>query len=414
MEAELRVAYLTSAFARPGDTFIRNEVNVLRELGAKVDTYSIRRPPTGPDPEPDIVAHQQGTHYILETGFAALAIGAVRTVALHPIRFLKSLALAWRTAAPGIRGCALQAAYLVEAAYLAGRLLARRTQLLHNHIGENSASVAMLAAEMSGLPFSLTIHGPYIFFAPRKWALGEKLSRAAFTACISHFCRSQCLIFAPESAWPRIHVLRCSVQPVFIEEPRSKRPAVNPHFVCVARLCVEKGQRLLVEAVSRAITSVPHVRVTIVGDGPDRQDLERLIREANLQSQIEILGWRSSTAIREMLIDATALVIPSMAEGLPIVAMEALACRCPVIATNIAAMAELIEPGQNGWLIAAGSIEELATAIQSAAECSPEQLQQMGECGRRRVLEMHEPKRQTAQLLEQMRRAARHSAQRPE
>jgi glycosyltransferase involved in cell wall biosynthesis len=88
-----------------------------------------------------------------------------------------------------------------------------------------------------------------------------------------------------------------------------------------------------------------------------------------------------------------------MAEGLPIVAMEALASRCPIIATNIAAMSELIEPGENGWLIPSGSVDDIAAAMLKAANCSSDQLQQMGEAGRARALELHHPSRQTAQLI---------------
>jgi colanic acid/amylovoran biosynthesis glycosyltransferase len=398
--AELRIAYLTSAFGRPGDTFIRNEVNELRRLGATVDTYSIRRPSLDVDAEEDIVGHQQATDYILEAGWPALALGTIRMAATHPLRFARALGLAWQTSSPGIRAFGLQLAYVIEAGYLASRMLERKTQIVHNHIGENSASVAMLAAEMSGLPFSQTIHGPYIFYAPRRWALGEKLSRAAFTACISHFCRSQCLMFAPKEAWPRLHVVRCSVQPLFVEEPPQRRTKQSVHFLCVGRLCVEKGQTLLMDAASRLIESLPDIRLSIVGDGPDREPLERKIEELHLAGHVRILGWRSSKEIREMLTDATALVISSLAEGLPIVAMEALASGCPVIATNIAAMSELIEAGRSGWLIPAGSVDDLAAAMKDAARCDDAQLKQMGEIGRQRVLELHHPCRQTEKLLE--------------
>jgi glycosyltransferase involved in cell wall biosynthesis len=399
MEAKLRIAYLTSAYARPSDSFIRNEVNELRRLGAVVDTYSIRRTPLDQDADADVVAHQKSTDFILEGGFAGVLLATIRMKLAHPIRYVRAVRLAWRTAAPGIRGLLLQVAYLMEACYLAARLIDHKTQILHNHIGENSATVAMLASELSGVPFSLTIHGPYIFFAPKKWALGEKLSRAAFTACISDFCRGQCQIFTPESAWPRLHVLRCSVQPLFIEEPPPRQPQGYPHFVCVGRLCVEKGQRFLIDAAKRLIALAPTTRISLIGDGPDRQSLEHAIREANLQNQIKILGWQSSQAIRETLLTATALVIPSLAEGLPIVAMEALASRCPVIASNIAAMSELIESGQNGWLIPSGSLEDLAAALQEAANCNDDQLHQLGDHGRARVLELHHPSRQTEQLF---------------
>jgi colanic acid/amylovoran biosynthesis glycosyltransferase len=402
---ELRVAYLTSAFARSGDTFIRNEVNELRRLGVTVDTYSIRRPPVEPGADGDVARHQATTEYVLEAGLG-LFLRAARSALRHPLRFACAIGLAWRTSAPGLRGLLWQMAYVIEAGYLADCLVARGTQILHNHIGENSATVAMLAAEMSGMPFTLTIHGPYIFFAPQRWALSEKLARAAFTACISHYCRSQCLLFAPEQAWTKLQIVRCSVQPLFVENPPPRTLRAKTHFVCVGRLCVEKGQRFLIEAARAVIAADPSARFTIIGDGPDRAKLERAIQENHLPNNVAILGWRSSAAVREMLVDATALVIASLAEGLPVVAMEALASGCPVIATNIAAAAELIEPGRNGWLIPAGSVEALVAAMQAAAKCDAESLAQMGAAGRERVLELHHPVRQSELLLTHLRAAA--------
>src|SRR3954468_10458711 len=84
MDANLRIAYLTSAYARPGDTFIRNEVNELRRLGATVDTYSIRRPPLDANAERDIVDHQKSTDYILNAGFAKILLAAARMKLTHP------------------------------------------------------------------------------------------------------------------------------------------------------------------------------------------------------------------------------------------------------------------------------------------------------------------------------------------
>lgn len=399
MEASLRIAYLTSAFARPSDTFIRNELNELRRLGATVDTYSVRRTPIDADADSDVVAHQKSTDFILKAGLPSLAASTLRMAVTRPVRFARTLKLAWRTAADGVRGAFRQIAYFIEANYLATRILARRTQILHNHIGENSATVAMLASELSAIPFSLTIHGPHVFYGPRQFALGEKLARAAFTACISDFCRGQCQVFAPPAAWPKLHVVRCSVQPMFVDEPPRRASPDHVHFVCVARLNVEKGQRLLVEAAKQLITQKPAARISMIGDGPDRAALEQAVRDAGLQRNIAILGWQPSQAIRDALLNATALVIPSMAEGLPIVAMEALASRCPVIASNIAAMSELIEPGKNGWLIPSGSVDALAAAMLEAASCNGGELQQLGEHGRARVLERHHPARQTKQLL---------------
>src|SRR5205085_2518257 len=126
--------------------------------------------------------------------------------------------------------------------------------------------------------------------------------------------------------------------------------------------------------------------------------LEQRIDELGIQEQVKVLGWQSSAEIRELLQRATALVIPSFAEGLPIVAMEALAMARPVIATQIAAISELIENGESGWLIPASSSEHLADAMKAASECPPEKLRAMGERGRQCVIELHHPVRQAEQL----------------
>ncbi len=398
MTDSLRIAYLTSAFARPSDTFIRNEVNQLRELGVEVETFSIRRPEVAANVEEDVRRHQANTEYLLEAGIVEIACHAALQTVLHPLRFLRAARLAWRTAAPGTRGLLLQVAYLVESIYLASRMRERTIELVHNHFGENSATVAMLAAEFGGIPFSLTIHGPSIFFAPQRWALGEKVRRSAFTTCISHFCRSQCMAFAPESAWQKLHVVRCSVQPRFIQTPRDCNPPDEPHFLCVGRLCIEKGQSLLIEAAAQLLNAGHRFRVTLAGDGPARASLEQLIRKFNISEHVKIVGWQSTEQIEELLLRSSALVIPSFAEGLPIVAMESLATYRPVIATNIAAMSELVENGKSGWLIPAGSVAHLAEAMQTASGFTPTQLKKMGEIGRQKVLDLHDPVRQADQL----------------
>jgi colanic acid/amylovoran biosynthesis glycosyltransferase len=393
-----RIGYITSAFARPSDTFIRNEVNQLRALGVDVVTFSIRRPEMGPDADDDVQRFQNETEYLLEARTAPILFRAMRQALSHPLQFLRTAVLAWRTSALGVRGRLLQAAYLAEALYLASRLRTRKIDFLHNHIGENSATVAMLASEFTGIPFSLTIHGPNIFYAPHRWALGAKIEHAAFTVCISDFCRSQCLVFAAESRWPRIHVVRCSVQAEFIDAPLAHDLPKVPHFLCVGRLCAEKGQILLAEAAAQLLKAGHEFCVSFIGEGPSRLSLEQRIRELNACDQIRILGWQSSARVRELLQESTALVIPSFAEGLPVVAMEALAMRRPVIATNIAAMSELVENEQAGWLVPAGSVDALAGALKLASECPPEKLQTMGERGRNRVVELHHPVQQADKL----------------
>jgi glycosyltransferase involved in cell wall biosynthesis len=398
----LRIAYLTSAFARPSDTFIRGEVNQLRALGAQVHTFSVRRPEREQGEPIDVRLHQERTEYLLEAGWLTLIKSAVRLFGRHPWRFFQAKRLAWRTSQPGCRGMCLQVVYFFEACYLACRLKRLRIGLLHNHIGENSATVAMLASHLAEIPYSLTIHGPGIFYAPEKWALGAKLDRAAFTACISHYCHSQCQIFASASSRGRLHVVRCAVPQEFVDAPPATRLADPPLLVCVGRLCVEKGHRLLVEAALKLHQRDHRFRLALVGDGPLRPTLESLVKQWGISDLVEFHGWQSSERVRELLSQAHTFVLPSFAEGLPIVLMEAMASRLPVVTTSITAIGELVVAGENGWLVPPGDLSSLVEALVAALAASSEDRRKMGDANRVRVLTQHHPVEQAQKLLELM------------
>ena len=407
MSKPLRLAYLTSSFARPSDTFVRSEVDRLRERGVEVHTFSIRRPTVDDSADANVQEHQARTEYLLEAGPFRLLLAQKLCTFTRPKRFFRALKLAWQTRAPGIRCLILQAIYLLEATYLARRICQLKITHLHNHIGENSATVAMLAACLADVPYSLTIHGPAIFLAPERWALGTKLDRAAFTACISSFCRSQCMMFAKPSTWERMHVVRCAVGEAFLDAPqRLAAENESPVIVCVGRLCTEKGQRLLVDSVGKLVAEDQGVRLLLVGDGPQREAIESRISELELSEHVEITGWQSSERIKELLLQATAMALPSFAEGLPIVLMEALALECPVITTNVAAIGELVEQGRNGWLLPPGEVEPLTDALRELIAMQPERRAKMGSLGRQRVLELHHPDDQARKLQELIRKSS--------
>lgn len=397
MSESIRLAYLTSAFARPSDTFVRSEVDRLRTRGFQIETFSIRRPEVNQGDDPSVDRHQSTTHYILEAGFAQLMVAAILCAISNPIRFYQTKLLAWQTCSPGLRCLFLQLVYLMEAAYFARSIRKLRVTHIHNHIGENSATVAMLAASLTNVPYSLTIHGPAIFTAAQRWALGTKLDRAAFTACISWFCRSQCMLYAKRSTWPRLQVVRCAVGEEFLEEPIRIQPD-RPTIVCVGRLCVEKAQTLLVEAIAQLIAEGHNCRVILVGDGPQRHALEALVERHKLHKVVQLLGWQSSERIRVLLSQASALALPSFAEGLPIVIMESMALECPVLSTNIAAIPELVQSDTNGWLVPPGDIDSLVAGLRQAITASPERLAELGRNARERVLNLHDPSHQADQL----------------
>jgi glycosyltransferase involved in cell wall biosynthesis len=385
------IGYLTSLYARVGDTFIRREVEQLRRLGHTVHTFSIRKPEQDELVSEEIRREYAGTEYLLEAGAGVLALAALRLAFAAPRRFLSAVTLVVRAVPPGIeKRWIRRISYLLEAAYLAERLAAKNVQHLHNHIGENSAVVAMLAAMFRGIPYSLTIHGPGEFDRPTLLALKEKIRRAAFIVAISEFTRSQLYRWADYGDWAKIHVIYVGVSSMFLEHGPAPVPPA-PRLVSIGRIAEQKGQVILIHAAARLLEQGYDFELVIVGDGPMRGEIERLIDQFGLQDRVRITGYRSSQGVVQELLAARALVLPSFAEGLPVVFFEALALGRPVISTYVAGHTELIEPGINGWLVAAGAVEPLAEAMAEALTAETVELEQRGHAGAARVAQQHDP-----------------------
>ena len=173
----IRIGYLTSVYGRAADTFIRSEVTALRSFGHEVHTFSIRRPGAKELVSDEIRREQANTEAVFDVGLMRWAISAFGMAVRSPKRMLDALRLTFRIRRPGLKGHVYPIIYFLEAAYLGGRLRVKGVEHLHNHIGENSAAVAMIASAMTGIPYSLMIHGPSEFDRPTELALDLKIGR---------------------------------------------------------------------------------------------------------------------------------------------------------------------------------------------------------------------------------------------
>lgn len=378
-----RLAYLTSLYPAVSHTFIQREIAGLRALGFAVETCSMRRPGADHLTGPEEREASDTTFYIVETGKTPLgALRAVGAALTSPGRLMRALALAWRTAPPGVSGMLKQFFYLAEALILAQHLRAKGIDHLHNHFADPSANVAMLTSALSGIPFSYTLHGPAELYEPEKWQLREKTARAAFVACISHFARSQAMYFSDPAHWDKLRIVHCGVNPERYD--RSDPPArTGLHLVFVGRMTPIKGLRVLLGALARVRETHPDLTLTLVGDGEDRAHLEALARP--MGDAVRFTGFLSQEDVAAAVAEADALVLPSFAEGLPVVLMEALAAGKPVIATQVAGVGELVENGVSGHLVSAGDGDSLIRAIIALAETPPEARAAMGSAGRAKV-----------------------------
>ncbi len=226
------------------------------------------------------------------------------------------------------------------------------------------------------------------------------------TVCISSFGKSQCMYFTEPEHWHKLQLVRCGLDDSFLESPSSPLPDA-PRLVCVGRLSPEKGHVVLVQAAARLHDQGIDPEIVLVGDGPSRGEIERTARELGVQHVFRLLGWQGSVEVRRLLLESRALVLPSFAEGIPVAAMEAMALGRPVIATYVGGLPELVQPGENGWLVPAGSIEKLAEAMREALDATAERLDDMGKRGRQRVLEQHDIAMEARKLSDLLERAIR-------
>jgi glycosyltransferase involved in cell wall biosynthesis len=241
---------------------------------------------------------------------------------------------------------------------------------------------------LGGPTYSFTAHGPEEFDRVKALALEVKIERAAFVVAISSFGISQLYRWCESKHWAKIYLVHCGVDEMFLTQPHTPVPEL-PRLVCVSRLSEQKGHLLLVEAARRLAALGLQFKLVLVGDGPLRPQIETSIAQLGLRDYIEIAGWASNSEVQQHILAARAMVLPSFAEGLPVVIMEALALSRPVISTYVAGIPELVSD-VCGWLVPPGAVEELTAAMQAALQLPVEQLEQMGKAGAERVVGWHD------------------------
>jgi len=393
----LRVAYFVNQYPMVSHSFIRREILALERQGSDVLRIALRgwrEKPYGAEDE----AEQLRTRYVLRDGPLALATAAVATALRFPRRFLGALRLAMKMSRRSERSLPYHLAYLAEACRLLPWLEAHRATHVHAHFGTNSAEVVMLAHALGGPPYSFTAHGSETVDNAQMLGLDMKISNAAFVVAVCSFGRSQLFRWVDHPQWRKIHVVHCGIEKAFHDVPSVPLPSA-PRIVCVGRLCNQKGQLLLVEAVRRLADRGRRVELVLAGDGEMRPAIEALVETAGMQGCVRITGWIDGEQVRAEILAARTLVLPSFSEGLPVVLMEAMALRRPVISTYVGGIPELVRPGENGWLVPAGSIDALAAALEDSLDCDPRRLAAMGEAAYRRVLERHSIDTEAAKLV---------------
>ncbi|PPE64922.1 glycosyltransferase family 4 protein [Caldimonas caldifontis] len=400
-----RVAYLVNQYPKVSHSFIRREILAVERQGIAIERFALRGWDE-PVVDPQDVSERAKTRYVLQGGLIALLAATAHAALTAPGRFARALWLATRLGLRSDRPLPVHWIYLAEACVLARWLRQAQVSHLHAHFGTNPAEVAMLAGVLSGLPYSFTAHGSEETDKPQFIGLPEKIRRAAFVVAVSSYGRAQLYRWSRLEDWPKIHVVHCGLERGFYEAV-TVQPVEASRLVCVGRLCQEKGQLLLLRALRYLRDEGLDCELVLAGDGEMRAAIEHEVDRLGLRGQVCITGWISSERVREEILAARALVLPSFAEGLPVVLMEAMALGRPVISTYVAGIPELVVEDECGWLSPAGDLERLVESIKECLRASPRRLEAMGAIARERAVLRHDIDTEAARLTVHFRASGR-------
>ncbi len=396
------IAYISQQFPSLTMTFVYREVLALRRRGLTIRPISVWRPPEGTVSEEarELIVE---TFYIFPLPWLELLFNHLRYLFTRPGRYLRTLGqLTLFNREPlGHRLRLLaQFVYAVQAAAEVERCRARH---IHADFALNATTVAMVASQLTGRPFSFTAHAADIFVDPI--LLREKIAASSFVVTISEYNRRHLIRVAGDNGVAgKIHVIHCGLDMEQFAPARERTPNAIPMLLTVGRLVEKKGLRYLVKACHILDEQGYEFECLIVGRGPEEKVLHELIQRYGLNKQVRLLGAMPQERVRELLQQADVFVLPCVVandgdqDGIPVVLMEAMAMGVPVVSTFLSGIPELVESGVNGLLVSPREETALARAIAVLLQ-DAEKRARMGAAGRRKVLGEFNIERSAARLL---------------
>jgi len=379
-----RVAYLANPYPAISHTFIFREIQSLRQSGLEVFPVSIDRSKDLNKMTPEEQHEAEGVKVLKDVQFWEAMLALFRVFIRSPIGFSRMLHMTIKLIWHGPKSAVKAFGYLAETILFLDWIEEKDIDHIHEHFANPTAFIAMLANRYKNWGYSISVHGPDVFYQVDESMLTEKIKRARFVRCISHYCRSQLWRLVPVNMWKKFHIVHCGVNPEVFRPVERVENAV-PQILCVGRLTSAKGQHILLDALHLVKEQGHKFRLTFVGDGEDRQSLENKVNELNLSEEVRLTGALGQERVMDHYRSADLFVLPSFAEGVPVVLMEAMAQEIPVISTRITGIPELIEHEKTGLLVTPGNTGELAEAIVRVLEDSSLG-EKLGTEGRKAVL----------------------------
>jgi len=392
------LAYLISTYPALSMIFVLREVLALRALGFRIDTASINPPDRVPERFTDEERDEyRQTYYVKTDGFKGAAKAHLRSLFRNFGGYCRGARLVLRLGGLDLKKLFFNLMYFTEALMVGQWMRRMRHTHLHCHLAQQAATVGLYVRSVFAFGFSMTVHGPDEFYDAKGKYLAQKIAAADFIICISNYARSQLMMLSPYIYWNKFIVSRLGVDPqLFSPQPRKAAPEFFD-ILCVGRLTPAKGQHMLIDAVERLTQQGRRVRLRLLGSGPDEASLRKQSAQNRILDYVVFAGAMNQDRIRSFYAVADLFCLPSFAEGLPVVLMEAMAMGIPCVSTQITGIPELIRNGIDGLLVPPSDLEALVGALARLIDDAALR-ERFARSGRKRILKQYDLHRNVREL----------------
>jgi len=392
-----RMGYLVSRYPAVSHTFILREIRQLRDEGFDILCASVN----APDCDPARMTHEeveeaQSTYYLKRHGPWGALLAHLWGLR-QPHNYLRGLFHGLRFGGWNLKCVLFGFFYFTEALMVARWMSSNRLRHLHVHFATAAANIALILKQLAPVGVSMTIHGPDEFYDVPGQKLMEKIAAADFLVCIGRFARSQMMKLSPADLWGKFDICPLGVDVANYNPHREDRTGKPFTILCVGRLAPAKGQHILLSACAALRDWGKAFRLVVVGAGPDEQSLKDAAAAMRMQDLVTFTGALNQDQVRAWYRDCDVFALPSFAEGIPVVLMEAMASGIPCVTTRITGIPELIRDGIDGLLVTPSDSQELADTL--AILMDDEELRsELGAAGRARVAQQYDLQRNVARL----------------
>jgi colanic acid/amylovoran biosynthesis glycosyltransferase len=378
-----KLLYLIGQYPAINHSYLLAEVRHLRRLGVEVSVASVS-PPDRPLEKLSSEEREEAacTFYVKSMPVAKAALLNLSEFFRHPLRYLRGLLFAVRLGMGSPKRVLYHVAYFGEA-ILVGRNM-RQHGVSHVH-ASFSATVALIVARTFPVTMSFGVYGFGELHNPSESHLRELIEGALFVRSISRYGRDQLMLSSDRKEWSKLIYAPLGIDAAEFAPGTPPAFSTPPQILCVGRLAPEKGQSLLLDVVAALNAEGCPVQLRLVGDGPDRARLEKRAAELSITSNVQFAGRVDQDRLMELYRETDLFVLFSLAEGIPMVLMEAMAMQIPCVAPCIMGIPELIEHGVDGMLFAVADVEDFKDKIRKLLE-APGLCAQIGRQARARVI----------------------------